>query len=113
MIIKSNEDEIHDEHLSSVYKRVQQYNMRLSPEKCTLKVKTDNFFGLWPHINMHKSESEQMWGSHQYDSVNNEERSDEAKWDVESLKHVYFHTNLTHSFILQVLEKEAHFEWTL
>lgn len=38
MIAKSNKEELHDKHLTSIFKRVQKYDMRLNPKKCTFGV---------------------------------------------------------------------------
>lgn len=47
MIIKSNKEEMHDKQLTSVYKRIQKYNMRLNLEKCTFGWELEN---LWDFI---------------------------------------------------------------
>lgn len=43
MIDKSNEEQLHDNHISNVFSRVLQYNMRFNSEKCTFRVKARKF----------------------------------------------------------------------
>lgn len=44
IVMKSNQEESQDQHLSRVFRRVQQYNMKLNPEKCTFGVNAYNFW---------------------------------------------------------------------
>lgn len=45
MIVKPNKDKLHEKHLTNVFKRVQNLNMRLNPKKCTSGIKDRNFLG--------------------------------------------------------------------
>jgi hypothetical protein len=47
MIIKSSEEHKQETHLEPIFTRVQQYNMRLNLEKCTLGVKAGKFLGFY------------------------------------------------------------------
>lgn len=47
MIVKSCQEESHDQHLWMVFKRIQQYNMRHNLEKCTFVVKAGRFLGFY------------------------------------------------------------------
>lgn len=38
MIVKSSEEELHDQYLTHVFQRAQQYNMRLNQGNCTFEV---------------------------------------------------------------------------
>lgn len=46
-IVKSNEEGLHNQHLSRVLRRVWQYNMRLNPKKCTFGVRANKFLGFY------------------------------------------------------------------
>lgn len=47
MIVKSSQEESRDQHLWKLFKRVWQYNMRLSPYKCTFGVRVNKFLGYY------------------------------------------------------------------
>lgn len=47
MIIESNQEELHSQHLQRVFKRVRKYNMHLKPEKRTFGVRAGK---LWVSI---------------------------------------------------------------
>lgn len=47
LIVKSIQEEFHDQHLWQVFKRVRQYNMNLNRKKWEFGVKSDNFLGFY------------------------------------------------------------------
>lgn len=47
MIVKFNQEEIHDPHFQRVFKRVLQYNMRLNPKKNIPKLRVGKFLGFY------------------------------------------------------------------
>lgn len=47
MIFKSDKVESHDQHLTCVFRRVRQYNIRLNPQKCTFAVRVDELLGCY------------------------------------------------------------------
>lgn len=47
MLVKSDQKELCALHLQRVFKRVQQYNIRLNPNKCTLNIRAYNFLDFY------------------------------------------------------------------
>lgn len=47
MIVKSVQKELHTQHLQHVFKRDQEYNIRLNLKKCTLGVRIIKFMGFY------------------------------------------------------------------
>lgn len=47
MIVESSKEESHYQHLYMIFKRIQQYNMRLNLKKCTFEARVDKFVGFY------------------------------------------------------------------
>lgn len=47
ILVKFGQEELYDQHIQRVFKRIRQYNMRLNPEKCTFRVRADKFLGFY------------------------------------------------------------------
>lgn len=47
MIEKSSRDELRNQHLQQVFKRIMEYNLRLNHTKCTFGVRDDKFLGFY------------------------------------------------------------------
>lgn len=47
MIVKSGEEEPHNKHFSRVFQKVQQFNMRLNPKKCIIRVTANNILDFY------------------------------------------------------------------
>lgn len=47
MIVKSNKEQLYESHLTRLFNRIQEYNMRLNPKKCTFHVKAHIFLGFY------------------------------------------------------------------
>lgn len=47
MIVKYDVEELHDKHLSHVFQRVQQYNIRLKLEKCAFEARANKFLDFY------------------------------------------------------------------
>lgn len=45
MIVMFGKMELYDQHLTRVFRRVWQYNMKFNLEKCTFEVRADKFLG--------------------------------------------------------------------
>lgn len=47
VLVKSNNDELHTEHLASVFQRNQHYNIRLNLEKCTFGMRATKLLSFY------------------------------------------------------------------
>lgn len=100
MIVKSNEEDLHDKHIASIFRSVWQYNMRLNPKYIYLWGWRRQIYELLPDTKRHICQFRKMQGINQDGSGNDEERSNEVEWDIEKINQVHFQIGSTRFVVI-------------